>query len=203
MYQVYGADGELYGPVSLDELRKWIKEGRVSASSRIIDPITGHAVMASSIAELAADFAAATQPAPVQPNGPYGSNPPSGPSAQSPYAQPGPGASSPYGQPGPAPGVGPYSQPPGQNPMVNAPYGAPVGYQPKSKIIAGLLALFLGSLGIHRFYLGHNNIGVAMLLITVLTCGWGGIITGIWAFIDMILIFTGSMNDSNNQPLTS
>jgi TM2 domain-containing membrane protein YozV len=77
------------------------------------------------------------------------------------------------------------------------PYAAP-----KSKVAAILLAFFLGALGIHRFYLGHTGTGVAMLLITVLTCGYGGIITGIWALVDLILIATGGLGDVSGQPLT-
>lgn len=72
----------------------------------------------------------------------------------------------------------------------------------KSKVAAGLLAIFLGSLGIHRFYLGYNGLGVLMLLITLLTCGWGAIITGIWALIEGIMILTGAINsDASGRPL--
>ena len=35
--------------------------------------------------------------------------------------------------------------------------------QTKSKIAAGILGIFLGSLGIHNFYLGYNNKGIALL----------------------------------------
>ena len=35
---------------------------------------------------------------------------------------------------------------------------------PKSKVIAGLLAIFLGGLGIHKFYLGETTAGVVYLL---------------------------------------
>lgn len=73
--------------------------------------------------------------------------------------------------------------------------------QPKSKVAAILLAFFLGGLGIHRFYLGHTGSGVAMLLITVLTCGYGGIITGIWALVDLVMIATGSLTDVSGMPL--
>lgn len=41
---------------------------------------------------------------------------------------------------------------------------------PKNKIAAGLLAIFLGALGIHKFYLGYTSAGVIMLLVTLL--GW-------------------------------
>ncbi|GAA0667913.1 hypothetical protein GCM10010193_19620 [Kitasatospora atroaurantiaca] len=49
----------------------------------------------------------------------------------------------------------------------------------KSKLVAGLLQIFLGGFGIGRFYTGHVGIGVAQLL----TCGG----LGFWALIDGIL----------------
>jgi TM2 domain-containing membrane protein YozV len=75
------------------------------------------------------------------------------------------------------------------------------GAPPKSKLIAILLALFLGALGIHRFYMGHIGTGIAMLLITVLSFGALAIVTGLWALIDMVLIGAGVLNDGNNRPL--
>ncbi len=76
-----------------------------------------------------------------------------------------------------------------------------VGEQ-KSKIVAGLLGIFLGSLGVHNFYLGYTGKGVAQLLITLLSCGAGATITSIWGLIEGILILTGSIDkDSNNVPL--
>lgn len=76
--------------------------------------------------------------------------------------------------------------------------------QGKSKGTAALLAFFLGGLGVHRFYLGHNGIGVAQLLLLLggfLTCGITSIAAGLWAFIDFILILTGSVKDSQGNPL--
>ncbi len=76
-----------------------------------------------------------------------------------------------------------------------------VGEQ-KSKLAAGLLGIFLGYLGIHNFYLGYTGKGVAQLLITVLSCGAGAMITSIWGLIEGILILTGSINkDANDIPL--
>jgi TM2 domain-containing membrane protein YozV len=69
--------------------------------------------------------------------------------------------------------------------------GAPLS--DKSKIVAGLLQFFLGGLGIGRFYLGYTGIGLAQLF----TCGG----LGIWALIDMILIFMGRVPDSDGRPL--
>jgi LSD1 subclass zinc finger protein len=79
---------------------------------------------------------------------------------------------------------------PGYAGNVYDPYGvtSPSGpaYGPKSRVTAGLLGLFLGGYGIHRFYLGYTGIGLAMLF----TCGG----CGIWAFVDSIMIFAGSVN---------
>ncbi len=72
----------------------------------------------------------------------------------------------------------------------------------KSKVAAGVLGICLGALGIHRFYLGYTGIGLAQLLITILTCGWGGIVSGIWGLIEGIMILTGSINqDAQGRPL--
>ncbi|OKY90610.1 MAG: hypothetical protein BHV58_05005, partial [Bifidobacteriales bacterium 56_10] len=62
------------------------------------------------------------------------------------------------------------------------------GYAQKSKIVAGLLGLFLGGLGVHNFYLGYTGKAVAQLLLTLI--GWiiliGPIISGIWALIEAV-----------------
>lgn len=72
----------------------------------------------------------------------------------------------------------------------------------KSKIAAGLLGIFLGSLGVHNFYLGYTGKAIAQLLITLLTCGFGAFISSIWGIIEGILILTGSINvDGNGNPL--
>lgn len=76
-----------------------------------------------------------------------------------------------------------------------------VGEQ-KSKLVAGLLGILLGPLGVHNFYLGYTGKAVAQLLITLLTCGAGATITSIWGLIEGILILTGSIDkDANNIPL--
>jgi TM2 domain-containing membrane protein YozV len=63
----------------------------------------------------------------------------------------------------------------------------------KSKMTAGLLAIFLGALGIHRFYMGYKLIGAIMLLITVASLGRLAPITVLWGLVEGILIFTGKM----------
>ncbi|MBA5727517.1 TM2 domain-containing protein [Bombella mellum] len=65
----------------------------------------------------------------------------------------------------------------------------------KSKVIAGLLALFFGGLGIHKFYLGYNRAGIIMLLVTgfgLLLLGIPSLIIGAVAFIEGILYLTKS-----------
>ena len=63
----------------------------------------------------------------------------------------------------------------------------------KSKLTAILLCLFLGSLGIHRFYLGYTLIGVIQLLTL------GGVL--IWKFVDLIRLIIGSLKDSEGKDL--
>ena len=52
------------------------------------------------------------------------------------------------------------------------------------RIGAVLFAFFLGTLGIHRFYLGKTGSGIVMLLLTCTVVGL--LVTGIWALIDAI-----------------
>ena len=61
----------------------------------------------------------------------------------------------------------------------------------KSQLVALLLALFIGVLGIHRFYLGYMGIGIIQLLTL------GGF--GIWALIDLIMIITGSLKPKDGD----
>jgi TM2 domain len=80
--------------------------------------------------------------------------------------------------------------------------GAPYGIDPvtgmpfsdKSKMVAGLLQIFLGTFGAGRFYLGHMGLGVAQLLLSWITCG-------LWPLIDGIMILTGKVTDAQGRPL--
>lgn len=68
----------------------------------------------------------------------------------------------------------------------------------KSKIAAGLLGIFLGGFGIHNFYLGYTGKAIGQLVLTICSCGIGGI----WGFIEGILILCGNINtDANGVPL--
>ncbi len=63
----------------------------------------------------------------------------------------------------------------------------------KQFMTALLLSIFLGGLGIDRFYLGYTVLGVVKLL-TGAGCG-------IWWLIDVILIATKKLKDANGNDL--
>jgi TM2 domain-containing membrane protein YozV len=66
----------------------------------------------------------------------------------------------------------------------------------KSKIVAAILALILGGLGIHKFYLGQSGKGILYLVFC-----WT-YIPGILAFIEGIMILCGNINkDAKGNPL--
>jgi TM2 domain-containing membrane protein YozV len=79
---------------------------------------------------------------------------------------------------------------------------APPGVEQKSNLVAALLAFFLGTFGVHNFYLGYTSKAVAQLLITVISCGMLAIVVQIWAIVEMVQLLTGSINtDANGCPL--
>lgn len=61
----------------------------------------------------------------------------------------------------------------------------------KNRIIAGLLALFLGCFGIHKFYLGYNSAGIIMLAVTVMgslvSLGLAGMVMSVISIIEGII----------------
>ena len=59
------------------------------------------------------------------------------------------------------------------------------------KTVAGILAIVAGSLGVHKFYLGYTTPGILQIVITVCTCGAGGII----GLIEGIIYLTKSDAD--------
>lgn len=126
------------------------------------------------------------------PNGPppggYGGPPPGGygPPPGGGYGPPPPGM--PMGMMGPMGGPMNPRAPYGVDPITGMPFSD------KSKLVAGLLQIFLGSFGVGRFYTGHTGLAVAQLLLSWLTCG-------VWPLIDGILILMGKVTDAQGRPL--
>jgi TM2 domain-containing membrane protein YozV len=139
----------------------------------------------------------AQQSAPGAPQyGQPASNPTTQPAAD-PYAQP---AADQYAQPM----ADPYAQQYSQQQYAQSQYGqaapgtpayapVPAGYVPRNKILAGLLALFFGALGIHNFYLGFTGKAIAQVLLTCL--GWilfglGPLAAIVWSIVEGVQILT-------------
>mgnify|MGYP001180450425 CR=1 FL=1 len=69
-------------------------------------------------------------------------------------------------------------------------------YPTKSKrIIAGILGIFLGQLGVHKFVLGYTKEGLIQIGITIVTCGVAGLI----GFIEGIIYLTKSDQEFINE----
>lgn len=62
----------------------------------------------------------------------------------------------------------------------------------KEKLVAGLLGIFLGAFGIHKFYLGYKKPAVIMLLVSLLTFGIGASVMSIIGLIEGILYLVKS-----------
>ena len=144
MYKIIGADGREYGPVTAEQLRQWITEGRANAQTRVQAEGMNEWKPLSAFVELI---------------------PTSAPAAV---------------------GVPPSVPPSAQYVATGKPPGA------DKKIAAGICAIVLGPLGVHKFILGYTGTGVTMLLISVLTCGIGAAATGLIGLIEGIIYLTKS-----------
>ncbi len=68
----------------------------------------------------------------------------------------------------------------------------------KSKIAAGLLGIFFGALGVHKFYLGMKKPALIMLLVSLFTFGVGAAVFEVIGIIEGIIYLTMSDEQFNN-----
>lgn len=148
-------------------------------------------------------YSAFQQPPQAYAQQPYGA--PHGAAQQfgQPYGQPQQPYSAPRQPYGQQP-FGAYQQPYGapQQPYANAPYTPPSYAQPvvtKDHVAAGLLAIFLGVFGVHKFYLGYNTSGFIMLAVTILgsifTIGLAAGVMWVIALIEGIIYLAKSQSE--------
>ena len=141
-YKITGADGQQYGPVSAEQIRRWLAENRVNASTSVQAEGSPDWKPLASWPEFAGD---------IKP---------------------------------------PLTPPPGAvRPPLAASDSDP---RASNKIAAGVCGILLGSLGIHKFILGFTSAGLIMLLVTLLTCGLGGIVMHLIGLIEGIIYLTKS-----------
>ena len=206
-------DSEDYGPVLKAELDQWRDEGRITADCHVLQDGAEQWQWASDVyPELEADEAAPAaagppplntgsvpSPAPVQVPAPVPAQPDSPAVDPSAFQFAAADASPSLRARGrkrvrkkvvkkSAPATS--SAPAAVTPAVPV---APGEVSPKSRMVAGLLGIFLGVCGVHRFYLGYTGLGLVMLF----TCGG----CGIWSLIDAIMVFMGNVPDAQGRPL--
>lgn len=66
----------------------------------------------------------------------------------------------------------------------------PSSGQESKKIAAGICALLLGTLGVHKFILGYTTEGLIMLLVSLLTCGLGATVMWVIGIAEGIIYLT-------------
>jgi len=70
--------------------------------------------------------------------------------------------------------------------MENTSRGA--GQVENKKVTAGILGILLGAFGAHKFYLGYQKEGIIQFIVSIVTCGIGGMV----GFVEGIIYLTKS-----------
>jgi len=61
---------------------------------------------------------------------------------------------------------------------------------PKSRVTAGVLGILLGSLGVHKFYLGYTTAGIIMAVVSIVSFGFLAPVVSVIGLIEGILYLT-------------
>ena len=69
--------------------------------------------------------------------------------------------------------------------------------RPKSRVAAGVLAIMLGALGVHKFYLNHVGKGILFIAVSLLTFGFGMLVTVPISIAEGIIYLTRSDTEFN------
>lgn len=204
-YFVIGEDGNRYGPADVDTLVQWTREGRIVSSTVLVERGTERQVSAPSItainAELHRQDGSVAPKVAIERDGVP--------------ADEAPTMTHPGRRPAGAPAAVAIPTAVGAAPPHRAPPTLPYGERrydrvgSHSKLVAGLLGIFLGGLGVHRFYLGYTGVGLVMLLLSIFggigsfACmpGAGCGIIGLWGFIEGIVCLAGGMKDADGLEL--
>jgi len=197
-YFVIAQDGSRYGPADVDTLVSWAREGRLVGDTQLIERGTERTVRACELPALRAVT---------------GGNPPqshvSSIKIERAYESPTmtqPGRSYDAGQANgaPPPPTMPHQMHYAQDRRAkgHTKFGTAPGDEylsHRNRVVAGLLGIFLGTFGIHRFYLGYHGIGVLQLILGIASCG----VSGIWGLVEGIICLTGGMTDAEGRELRS
>ena len=185
LWHVKMSNGETYGPVPKKELDEWVAENRVDEQDQLLQEGTEQWKWAS---ELYPDLDEGNQ---------------EGSPSDSPFDFAGGGSSSTAG-PDTVANAGALSGPPTAASLAATQQAqteaalADNQQSDKKKMVAGLLGIFLGPFGVHRFYLGYTTIGNIQVVVSLCTFCIGGW----WGVIEGILILVGKIDkDSQGRTL--
>ena len=198
-YHLKTEDGQTFGPVPKNELDEWMNEGRITAECQLLKDGADQWQWATDIYPQLEGGAA--------PAGAGGSSPGGSSAGGFPGIDTGDGGGGAADNPfafaaddtSPTARVSGGRRKTGGAPRTSVAAGPTAGpaasgeLSDKSKMVAGLLGIFLGSMGVGRFYLGYTGIGVAQLL-TCGGCGW-------WSLIDSIMILMDKVPDAQGRKL--
>lgn len=70
--------------------------------------------------------------------------------------------------------------------------GRPIRKEESKRVLAGVLGILLGALGVHKFVLGYTKEGIIMFILSVVTCGIAGYLMGLIGLIEGIIYLTKS-----------